>query len=169
MDLNKANKTTVIESAVMVLHELSTDSLILTRRNDQLRHHPGEISFPGGVREKQDHSLYDTALRELYEELNIDKDRLVPVKALEVERTLNGILIYPWLATIDAIEPYSMNIQEVTAIVSVPITLVKQANNYRDISVERHGLHFKSCEFIPYEGIIWGATARIMKQLIDHE
>jgi hypothetical protein len=62
-----------------------------------------------------------------------------------------------------------MNIQEVTAIVSVPITLVKQANNYRDISVERHGLHFKSCEFIPYEGIIWGATARIMKQLIDHE
>lgn len=168
MDLDNTNKTTAVQSAVIVLHELSTDSLILTRRNEQLRHHPGEISFPGGVREEQDQSLYDTAVRELHEELNISKDRLMPVKALEAERTLTGILIYPWLATIHTIEPYTMNIQEVSSIVSVPFNLVKQAKNYRNIIVERRGFHFKSCQFIPFEGKIWGATARIMKQLIEH-
>lgn len=167
MDLNKTKKNVPVHSAVMVLRELSTDSLVLTKRNEHLHHHPGEISFPGGVWEEQDHTLYDTALRELYEELSISEDRLIPVKALEVESTLSGIVIYPWLAHIESIHPYKLNIQEVSSLVSIPFSLVKEAENYRDITIERYGLHFNSCQFIPYEGMIWGATARIMKQLID--
>ena len=65
------NKTQV-HSAVLVLHELATDSLVLTKRSNKLRHHPGEICFPGGIWENQDENLYATALRELNEELGIE-------------------------------------------------------------------------------------------------
>jgi len=51
MDLNKLLDSESIQSAVMVMHELVTDSLILTKRSNQLRLHPGEICFPGGKQE----------------------------------------------------------------------------------------------------------------------
>lgn len=165
MALNNSSENEPIYSAVMVLHELATDSLVLTKRNSQLRHHPGEICFPGGKKDTDDNSLYATALRELYEELGISADRVTLVKELQMERTLLGTVIQPWLANIQSIKPYQLNAQEVATLVFIPMTLVIDPNNYRDLMVERGGIEFKSCEFIPNDDLVWGATARIMKQL----
>jgi 8-oxo-dGTP pyrophosphatase MutT (NUDIX family) len=166
MDLNKTSNDQSIHSAVMVLHELNSDSLILTKRSEQLRNHPGEISFPGGLWEKNDLSYYDTALRELHEELGVSGDRVTLIKELTPEPTLGGIIIHPWFGTIQSITPYTLNIPEVDSIVIVPIDLVYDRNNYREITIERSGFHFTTCEFIPKYQYIWGATARIMRQLI---
>jgi 8-oxo-dGTP pyrophosphatase MutT (NUDIX family) len=165
MDLTNISGQRTVQSAVMVLHELCTDSLILTKRSNELRNHPGEICFPGGVWEDQDDNLYATALRELDEELGIQADRVHLIKELQIERTLLGTTIHPWLASIDSIRPYVQNSEEVTALILIPMSLVTDANNYRDLIIEKGEQRFKSCEFIPNDELVWGATARIMKQL----
>ncbi len=166
MDLDKSSVNDPVYSAVMVLHEIATDSLVLTKRTSQLRHHPGEICFPGGKKDVGDKDLYATALRELYEELGITEDRITLVKQLQIERTLLGTVIQPWLAKIQSIKPYHLNVLEVATLVFIPMPLVLDSKNYRDLIVERAGIKFKSCEFIPNDELVWGATARIMKQLI---
>lgn len=165
MDSNELNQSTSFHSAVMVLHELSSDSLILTKRSEKLRTHPGEICFPGGVWELGDVSFYATALRELYEELGITANRVNLVKELETERTLLGAIIHPWFARIKSINPNRLNLEEITSIISIPMRLAQDCNNYRELVINRYGQQFKSLEFVLPGELLWGATARIMKQL----
>lgn len=162
MALNKATAY----SSVIVLYERSTDSLILTQRSEHLRSHPGEICFPGGLWETGDLSFYDTALRELQEELGISSDRVTLIRELKTQKTLLGIVIHPWLASIESLNPYCLNTQEVTRIITVPMTLVQAKKNYKEIIIERENYRFKSWEFSLNGDVIWGATARIMRQLI---
>lgn len=165
MDSNSKSPVVLVPSSVIVLHELTTHSLVLTKRSNQLRHHPGEICFPGGRQEPQDVDLYATAIRELYEELGITAERITPIKKLQIEHTLLGSIIHPWLASIESIRPYRQNPEEVTALIFIPMSLVEDPHNYRDLIIKREGQQFKSCEFIPNDELVWGATARIMKQL----
>lgn len=161
MVLNRAQS----HSAVLVLHDLSSDSLILTKRSEHLRHHPGEISFPGGHWEEQDKSLYATALREVYEELGIESSRITMIKELRIEETLLGSIIHPWLTEIETINPFKLNPNEVTDVIAIPVSQANKADNYKSILFERNGYKFKSWKYIPTKEVIWGATARIMMQL----
>ena len=154
-----------IHSSVLVLHEQSSDALILTKRSEQLRAHPGEICFPGGLKEKGDEDLYTTALREVDEELGISAHRIQFIKAMAVEKTLLGVTIHPWFARIDSIEPFKMNTEEVIAVIRVPMVLAQTAKHYSEFVVHRKGVRFISCRFTAHQELIWGATARIMKQL----
>jgi hypothetical protein len=163
MPLNNIKKQVL--ASVVVLHETSTDSLILTKRSSQLRNHPGEVCFPGGLWEETDDNLYATALRELYEELGVTASRVTLIRELQVESTLLGTVIYPWLASIDSINPFYINTEEVSSVLCIPMSLVKNIENYRETIISRGSLQFKSCEFTANEEFIWGATVRIMKQL----
>lgn len=162
MDLNEFKE----HSAVMVLYERSSDSLILTKRSESLRSHPGEVCFPGGGWEPGDLDLYATALRELYEELGITADRVTLIKELKIQTTLLGNIIHPWFASIESVIPYHLNVNEVVRLVLIPMPLVQSVKNYKEIVVEQGNFCFKSCEFIFNDDWVWGATAKIMKQLI---
>lgn len=153
------------KSSVLVLHEHRSNSIILTERSHELRHHPGEVCFPGGLWEVGDESLYQTALRELEEELGINADRVKFNKQLNTEHTLTGYLIYPWFAEIESIIPYTLNTQEVASIFPIPMAEVCNPKNYQLIEVNRHGIQFFSYQFIADSHFIWGATVRIMMQL----
>ncbi|CAM2905193.1 NUDIX hydrolase [Legionella worsleiensis] len=165
MDLNNFLTKEGVHSAVLVLYESSTDSLLLTKRSEGLKNHPGEISFPGGLCDEEDQSYADTALRELEEELGISRERVQLIRALNEERTLSGIVIHPWLGQIESREPFNINTAEVAELIAVPMPLVRSVHNYRNIIVYRYGIKFTTCEFIAQDQFIWGATARIMKQL----
>ncbi len=154
------------ESAVIVLHEQATDSLILTERAAHLRDHPGEICFTGGRWELGDKDLSDTALRELYEELGVTRDRIQLIKKLDIEETLNGSIIHPWFATISVLRPYTLNSDEVTQVLMLPMKTVNKITNYNDIVVSRSSIQITTCQFTASQYFIWGATARIMKQLV---
>jgi 8-oxo-dGTP pyrophosphatase MutT (NUDIX family) len=154
-----------LNSAVMVLIEHSSKSLILTERSDDLLHHPGEICFPGGKWDKADVTLYQTALRELYEEIGVAADRVQLIQELSVERTLMGSIIHPWLACIKELEPVVINMKEVKSIIRVPLVDVEKKEHYQDILIEKNGLKIRSCQFTASKELIWGATARIMRQL----
>ena len=128
--------------------------------------HPGEVSFPGGGWEEGDKTLYATALRELYEELGVGAERVTLIKELNPQTTLLCSIIYPWYASIESINPYVINHDEVDHIIKVPMTLVQSAQSYKDIIFERDGYKFKSCEFAFDHEWVWGATAKIMKQFV---
>jgi 8-oxo-dGTP pyrophosphatase MutT (NUDIX family) len=152
-------------ASVLVLQDLSTNMLILTKRSLNLPTHPGEICFPGGRWQRGDENLYSTALRELQEELGIASSRIHLDKAMQPVRTLSGFIIYPWLATIETIIPYSLNPQEVSEIIQLPLAEVKNPKLYQKITITKEGMHFSSCQYTATRHFIWGATARIMKQL----
>ena len=153
------------DAAVIVLYEQASDSLILTERNHNLRSHPGEICFPGGRRDDSDKTLFDTALRELQEELDIQPERIHLQKKLQTRPTLTGFIIHPRLASIDTVEPYKLNEAEVVALLRLPMTEVRNPANYKQIMVERRGFKIRTIQFINYNYKVWGATARIMMQL----
>ncbi|HAT8180008.1 TPA: NUDIX domain-containing protein [Legionella pneumophila] len=165
MELNNTQQTIKAHSSVIVLCDLSKDSLILTKRSQMLKKHPGEVCFPGGFQEINDHDLYSTALRELNEELGITSDRITLIRQLKIEKTLLGLVIHPWFASIDSIFPYTMNPHEVSELILVPMPLVKDQKNYKELMIEKEGKHIITCQFIANKELIWGATARIMKQL----
>ncbi len=167
MNLNLSSTTSNLskESAVIVLLEQATNSLVLTQRSANLRDHPGEVCFPGGRWQAGDADFWLTALRELKEELGVDSQRVTPIQELQREKTLNGSTIHPWLATISMLEPYTVNQREVAAVFTLPMREVRVITNYKEVVVERYGRIVKSCQFTASDYFIWGATARIMKQL----
>jgi len=152
-------------SAVVVLHEQATNSLVLTQRSMHLREHPGEICFPGGRWEAGDTDLWSTALRELQEELGINPERVRLLKELAPEHTLRGHKIYPWLATISRLDPYTANENEVTSVLTIPMNEVITHSNYKRVVVTRYGFSVVTSQFTASDHFVWGATARIMKQL----
>ncbi|KTC86712.1 NUDIX hydrolase [Legionella brunensis] len=166
MGFETLDKTVLRRTAsVLVLHDLSNDSLILTQRSLKLRHHPGEVCFPGGRWQEGDESLYATALRELHEELGIPSLRVKSPMAMAPERTLTGFLIYPWYASLESLLPYFPDSNEVIDVFNLPMDEVKNIKHYQEIVVTRDGLHIKSCQYTASSHFVWGATARIMKQL----
>jgi 8-oxo-dGTP pyrophosphatase MutT (NUDIX family) len=154
------------EAAVIVLQELSSDSLILTKRSAELHDHPGEVCFPGGSWQEGDSSLYDTALRELQEELGIEPARIQSVKAMTPVPTLTGFIIHPWLASIETLLPYQMDTREVSQVLRIPMKEVSKASNYQEIKVRRGERIIKGYQFTATKDFVWGATVRIMMQLV---
>lgn len=157
MNLNKA--------AVIVLHEKKSDSIILTERTINLRHHPGEICFPGGSWQIDDKNLYETALRELQEELGVEPNRVRLKKQLQIEQTPSGFLIQPWRASIEDLSPFKINEEEVNRIIWLPMARVFERSNYKKLVIERKGIKISTHQFIDEAHFIWGVTARIMMQL----
>ncbi|KTD17167.1 NUDIX hydrolase [Legionella jordanis] len=154
-------------ASVLVLHELSSDSLVLTVRSLDLKMHPGEVCFPGGRWQEGDDNLLATAFRELHEELGIGSSRLVLLKAMQPESTLTGFIIHPWLAAIDSLHPYLADPKEVADVIFLPIKQVRDSQNYQRIKLNREGINFTSWQYTASNHFIWGATVRIMRQLIE--
>lgn len=161
MDMHFSNK----DAAVMVVHDLMTDSIILTLRSNSMPDHPGEVSFPGGRFHPSDQSLLHTALRELNEELGINETRLFNIREMREEITLSGYRIYPWYAQIESIDPLQIDSREVAEVFTLPFTEVKKSSNYKSIEVRRANVFVKTLGYQFSEKMIWGATARIMRQL----
>lgn len=161
-------KRTYQPSAVIILNELKTNSIILTRRADTLRVQPGEICFPGGLKEAVDLDLYQTALRELEEELGIAAVRVEMKAKLEADKTIFHAEITPWLAEIEDIEPYQMNVGEVQELIKVPLDEVLNESNYEIQQLEKYGMQIESLVFTGSHHLVWGVTARMMRQLLSY-
>lgn len=161
------SKTT--DAAVLVLRDLSQDVLLLTKRSEDLKHHPGEISFPGGLWESTDKDMLQTALRETWEELGIAQDRIQNPTMLPLEKTFWGTTIHPFYATIATIEPVKINTIEVSEVLYLPWNDVINPDNYEQFPIQKGSFHFKSCRYTASSEHIWGATARIMRSLITQK
>ena len=142
-------------------------SVILTRRAENLRAHPGQISFPGGKIEPTDKSPLDAALREAEEEIGLSAGQVEVSGALHPYPTGTGFLVTPYIGFIDPQFQPIADPREVAEVFEVPLDFVMDRRNYRRESYTRNGArrHFYVIMVRDYR--IWGATAGMLHELAD--
>ena len=137
--------------------------VVMTEKPKHMKFHAGEISFPGGKLDAVDSDLLQTALRETNEEIGLTITRDQVIGQLEPVVTLNsGFLILPFISIIDKIPTLSTN-SEVEKIFNIPLeSFLKTMANDPDPS---HNIIQEMYTFEYQNQIIWGASARILKQI----
>lgn len=142
--------------------------IVFTRRTERVADHKGQISFPGGSKEPEDRSLVETALRETREELGVDPGTLRVVASLAPVFTVaTRYVIAPFVAYTSARPPIEPDPFEVAEVIDVPIRALLDPKTRRVEIWDSHGVP-REVYFYDYgEHVIWGATARILKQLLD--
>lgn len=152
-------------ASVLLIISGDTPEILMTKKSSHLKIHAGEIAFPGGKKDATDADLMDTAIRETEEEIGLQILRRDIMAGLEPVRTLNsGFTILPFVTVHPEIQKLRPN-PEVESILHIPLepflgTLAKDSNpdhaGIPDMYTLRFGQH-----------VIWGASARILKQLHD--
>lgn len=139
--------------------------IIFTERALHLRHHPGQVSFPGGKHEKFDSTLQQTAIRETDEEIGIKADFIEVVGRLAPLKTSSGFEVLPVVAFVDNRFQLVIDSNEVKSVFEVPLNfLLKPKNFHPQHLIANKKRHFTYC--IAYKNhLIWGATAQMLKNL----
>jgi 8-oxo-dGTP pyrophosphatase MutT (NUDIX family) len=137
---------------------------VFTRRRDDLRRHPGEISFPGG-RQDPGETLLETALREAYEEIGLPPDAVDVLGALEPTPTfVTNYAIYPFVGLIEPGMEWVVADTEVAEVLELPVAAIRAGSGERRLV--RRGIPFRTPTYEVGEHLIWGATARIVGDLL---
>lgn len=155
------------QSAVLValIEKGNTLNVVLTKRAAHLKHHAGQISFPGGKVEPSDKTIIDTALREANEEIGLDTSSIEVLGTLNQYQTITGFNITPILALVAEKSSFTIDVNEVDEIFQVPLQHFLQFELHTIINVERNSQHYP-VHYMPYKHYkIWGATAAILKDL----
>lgn len=154
-------------AAVLVCVRPDTGALILTKRSAHLKHHPGQIAFPGGKQDAGDVTLADAALREADEEIGLPRDQVDVLGALPHHVTVTGYKVTPIIAVLRGDYTPVPEPGEVSEIFEVPLDFVTNPANIMVQSRHWQGQqrHFYVVPYGPY--YIWGATARILRGLAD--
>lgn len=166
-EANELDVESLIPAAVLfpiVLRE-SGPSVLLTQRADHLKHHPGQISFPGGRVEPGDSSPAETALRETAEEIGLAATHIEILGYLPEYRTITSYRVTPVVAVVAP--PFSLALDpfEVAEAFEVPLAFLMDTANH-----QQHAQHYRGRlrQYIamPYGNyFIWGATAGIILSL----
>jgi len=139
---------------------------VFTKRRDDLRRHPGEISFPGGRRDPEDSDLTATALREAHEEIGLPPDAVQIVGALPPTPTfVTNYAVYPFVGIIDPGFAWAIADAEVEQILELPLDAVRAGHGRRRLV--RRGVPFRSDTYLVGDHLIWGATARMVADLLE--
>ncbi|MFL5816345.1 MAG: NUDIX hydrolase [Conexibacter sp.] len=155
------------EAAVLVPLYVRDDELhaVFTKRREDLRRHPGEISFPGGRRDHPDEELQTTALREAEEEIGLAPDDVDLLGTLSsVSTFVTGYLIYPHVGLIEPI-PWKPSPNEVELVLE--LSLPALLSGYAKRPMTRRGFTFETDTYVVGDQLIWGATARILGDLLE--
>lgn len=156
-------------AAVLVPVLLAPDGpqLLYTARSSSLRHHPGQISFPGGSRDPEDESLLETALREAREEINLERQAVDVVTTLEdVYIPPSNFTVTPYVGLIRGSVELQLDPREVTTILIVSLRELMSPSALRAAVQERPGLRMEAPMFLVQGHEIWGATAIITGLLL---
>jgi 8-oxo-dGTP pyrophosphatase MutT (NUDIX family) len=138
---------------------------VFTKRRDDMRRHAGEISFPGG-RQDDDEDLRQTALREAEEEIGLPTDAVELIGALQPTPTIaTDYAVYPFVGLIEAGHAWRPSADEVAAVLELSLEDLRAG--YGRERLLRRGIPFRTDVYVVGEHLIWGATARMIGDLLD--
>ncbi len=152
---------------IPVIDRASGATVVLTRRASDLRHHGGQVSFPGGKQDDSDANALDAALREASEEIGLLRHQAEIIGAMAVHRTVTSFDVTPFVARVDKDFQAVADPTEVAEIFEVPLGFLLDRDNFQIHSRVWQGQtrSFYAIPFGPH--YIWGATARILRALAD--
>lgn len=143
--------------------------VLLTLRTDRLRHHGGQVAFPGGALDPDDPDAIATALRETREELDIPSALIHPLGALDPMATISGFRVTPIVARLDAGYVATPNPREVADAFEVSLEALRDTSNLGQVEMKmgdniRHVLEYRLPHALsPHR--IWGASAMMLDDL----
>ena len=156
-------------AAVLILLYLEDNEIyfFLTKRTDELKHHKGQISFPGGTQEGNE-KLIDTALRETQEEIGINKTSISIIGTITpLFVPVTGFMIYPFIGySLNKLNPKPDPV-EVATIFSVNISDLLNKENQTTEKRNIRGYDVQVPYFKLNDYQVWGATSMILSEFRD--
>lgn len=166
-DLQEQITSNLVAAAVLIpiIHRAETLSVLLTERSHDLKHHPGQISFPGGRMDAADPDIRATALRETQEEVGIDPGDIEIVGYLDPNPTVTGYAVTPVVALVELRQELVIDPVEVKSAFEVPLPFLLDVRNQQSSHREYAGVNVPITEFNYGQYRIWGATASMLVEL----
>ena len=163
------NPPNFIHSAVLIPifaedHEIK---FILTKRTKSLKKHKGEISFPGGRKDKRDRDLEETALRETDEEIGVKREQIKVLGRLDDLFTMTRYIITPFIGIIREQVECQLNTREVAELLYVPMDIFLNEELFAEKNWPQNGFDFPVYYNYWNNYEIWGATAYIINQFVE--
>jgi len=140
--------------------------ILFTQRTQKVEAHKGQISFPGGRIDEKDRSLLETALREAFEEVGIRRKDVTVLGRIDDMRTVaSNYIVHPFVGLIPSSYSFVTSKDEVERLITVPFRTFFESGTVMPVHYE--GGVYEGLAYT-YDGeVIWGATARIMNNLIS--
>ncbi len=157
------------QACVMVPIILKDDQLqlLLTKRTDTVEHHKGQISFPGGMVDECDESSNATALREVEEEIGISSSVISILGRLDDIHIPSGFVVTPIVGYIESLSGLKTSPHEVAEVLFIPLEKFFDPSLRRTETRELKGVMRQVYLYDVWKEPVWGATAFIIKQLVD--
>jgi 8-oxo-dGTP pyrophosphatase MutT (NUDIX family) len=155
-------------AVLLALYEFDGDlRVVLQKRSQQVEHHKGEISFPGGMVDPGDETYLDTALREAHEEMGIRPQDVRVLGRLDDMPTISHFMISTYVGAIPSPYAFTPSSIEVAEVLLPSIADLRDADTVRE-EARLEGDDVVTMPCYTFDGhVIFGATARILGQFID--
>ncbi|MSQ07077.1 MAG: CoA pyrophosphatase [Dehalococcoidia bacterium] len=141
--------------------------VLLNKRSEQVEHHKGEISFPGGARDPEDQDFLATALREVEEEMGIHPAHVSLLGQLDDVATRSHFGVRVFTGTIPYPYPFRPSADEIAEVLEVPISLLQSPAALRQETRWVEGRGVSACTYAYNHHLIFGATAKILQQFLQ--
>ena len=162
INLNDSTRYRKAGVLILLIKDIEEDEykILFTKRSTKLKSHAGEVSFPGGKWEENDIDLYQTALRESMEEINLDIKNVGKLGALNFLLSRNKIEVNPFVGYLKELQSFEGN-YEIDEIFTVPISFLVDESNIQYKEFKRNDLKVYIPSWVYNNNKIWGLTAMI--------
>jgi len=141
--------------------------LILTRRSQKMRSHPGEVAFPGGKIDPVDSTLIDTALRESHEEIGLRRNEVEVIGQIDAMHSRQGVKVQPLVGLIDTSLDLKPCSEELDAVFKVPVSVFYDKSSATMHGFQMNGNLVEMPAFKFQEFTIWGLTAAMIVKILN--
>ena len=168
--INPIDSTDYKKAGVLILLLRENDKedmrILFTKRSSNLSTHSGEVSFPGGKWEEQDESLFDTAVRESYEEIGLKQNNMIKLGSLNFFLFCHKVEVNPFVGYLETEQVFEGN-YEIDTIFTVPISFLTNPKNISYKEFNRKDLKVSIPSWVYNGNHIWGLTAMITADFLN--
>ena len=140
--------------------------ILFTKRSSKLSTHSGEVSFPGGMWEEKDSSLFDTAMRESNEEIGLIKNNVMDLGRMNYLLSRHKVEVNPFVGYLVNQQKFIGNF-EIDEIFDVPVSFLLNNNNILYKEFKRNDLRISMPSWVYNGNRIWGLTALITADFLN--
>ena len=168
--INLIEPTKYKKAGVLILLKKDIDSnefrILFTKRSSKLSTHSGEVSFPGGMWEEKDTSLFDTAMRESNEEIGLKKNNVMDLGRMNYLLSRHKVEVNPFVGYLENNQELIGNF-EIDEIFDVPVSFLLNNNNIFYKEFKRNDLRISMPSWVYNGNRIWGLTALITADFLN--
>ena len=167
--VERVDGTGMMPASVMILLYFKDGEycILLNKRSEEVEHHKGEISFPGGARDLEDRDSLETALRETEEEMGIKREDITVLGEMDEIVTRSNFQVSVFIGTIEYPYKFTPSAIEIAEVLEFPVSALLDPANRRVETRWDNGKTATSYSYVHEEHVVFGATARILQSCIE--